>query len=146
MMPLFPKQSKCKLLNGTNNTVRQDYTGYTLVIIVCQYIYYVLHIWMAWEAQPVALVTLMIRTSIWFPFNRNDTLCWGISLWRTSGRSGCYAANRRLPCWEATVGPVKQTSLLWVTGGLPPLSPSLALPSPVHGVPSLKLSWLAVSL
>ena len=81
---------------------------------------YVWCICMAWEAQPVALVTAMIRTSIWFPFNRNDTLRWGISLWRTSGRSGCYAANRRLPCWEATAGPVKQTSLLWVTGGPPP--------------------------
>lgn len=78
----------------------------------------------------------MIRMSIWFPFNENDTLCRGISLWRTSGRSGRYAANRRLPCWEGTTGPVNKHPLSESRAA----SPSLL--SPVHGVPSLKTSWL----
>lgn len=117
------------MLNGTKRSSARGL--YRLRFVSSASTSYVLCICMAWEARPVALVTPMIRTSIWFPFNRNDTLCWGISLWRTSGRSGCYAANRRLPCWEATAGPVKQTSLLWVTAGPPPsLLPSLPLTSP----------------
>lgn len=125
-----------------SHLIQQKSAGYTSVSSFCMYILWVLCIWMA---SSVSRVTPMIRTSIWFPVNPNDMLCWGISLWQRSRRSGCCAANRRLPCWEETAAPVKQISLLWVRGHLP-------LSSPGRGVPLLKLgpfcnhSWFLLYL
>lgn len=93
----------------------------------CLYIFYVLYNCISWEAQ-----SDLIRTSIWFPLNQNSAEVEGVDM---------CAVNRRLPCWEATAGP-SQTNIASLSHRQPPTT----LLSPVHGVPSLKLSRPAVSL
>lgn len=118
---MFCRVCSCKnrIQEALKSEWQQLCAGYMSVTNICMCI--LLCIWMAYS---VAWVTLMIRTSICSTVNPTDVLCWGISLWQRS----CYAANRRLPCWEATAGPVKQISLLWVTGHLPLPPPLLTSP------------------
>lgn len=103
-----------------NSRVQQDCTCYTLITVVCTSFTFCI----SWEAQPVALLTSMIRTSIWFPFNQNSAEVEGVHM---------CAVNRRLPCWEATTGP-SQTNIAPLSHRQPPSSLLPPLTSPLSSL------------